>query len=263
MYRLLALAILSAPGLASAGTWTTNEADFDHLPAEDFQSQPLSYWSAVDEASQVVVGDVGYWGMVWAASGWCIPGMDSSPPCGGSNVYLASAIDLHVVPQEPSNQLGYRIGTQGSEWHAAVTLDDGTVETVDLVSTTPNSWGGLEPVTGFLGYTADDGRTIVEIYNWGADGGIDDVRVGIAGPGACDSLEQTILDLGFQQGIENSLLAKVEAADRAELRGQNDRALQMLSALTHEVEAQVGSHLTQDQADEILACVQVRIDSLG
>ena len=54
----------------------------------------------------------------------------------------------------------------------------------------------------------------------------------------------------------------MESADRAEARGNVNTALNALNAFVNEVDAQVGAHLTQEEADELLACTQARIDAL-
>ena len=252
------LTALSLAGPAVAGTWTENEADFDHLDIEDFQTQTPADWTYYDQLAPLVIGDLAYWGYVWPDTDWCIPSMDSAPPCGGTNIYLASAVDVTIEPQVPINQIGFAYGTQFDWWTATVVLDDGSVEQYDLLGT----GGPFTPITGFLGYTADEGRTIVSYHHAAFDGGIDDIRVGVVGPGVCDSIDSAILDLGLQQGIENSLLAKVEAADRAEQNGQPDVAQNILSALLAEIDGLVGTHLTQEQADALLACVQARLDEL-
>ena len=50
------------------------------------------------------------------------------------------------------------------------------------------------------------------------------------------------------QGIVNSLDAKLEAAQRADERGQRHTAVNILNAFVHEVEAQTGKHITAEAA---------------
>jgi hypothetical protein len=73
-------------------------------------------------------------------------------------------------------------------------------------------------------------------------------------------------DLNLQQGIDNSLDAKLEAAKKAleDLNENNDgAAINSLQAFINAVEAQRGKALTEEQADMLIEMVQRIIDSLS
>ena len=265
----LALAFVLPTATASAQLapdgWSSDESLFSDLTVQDFQSLTPGYWSSYTEAAPLIVDDLAYWGTLWPATDWCIPSMDSSPPCGGSNIYLASAVDLHVDPLVPIDRVAFRYASQGSDFWVDVALSDGTTRTFQLQSTDYNAWGSLVPVTGFFGYgTGDPALTIEHVWLYAADGGIDDVRYGVvATSGACDDLEAAVRALALAKGTENSLLAKVEAADKQEERGNLGAAINVLTALIHELEAQAGKNVPAAAAADLIACVQARIDALS
>jgi hypothetical protein len=75
-----------------------------------------------------------------------------------------------------------------------------------------------------------------------------------------------VMDLNLQQGIENSLDAKLEAASNAlaDLNENNDvAAINSLQAFINAVEAQRGQDLTDELADELVERAQAIIDSLS
>lgn len=263
---MLALVLPTATAAAQLGpdTWSSDEALFSDLAVQDFQSLTPGYWSTYTPDAPLVVDDLAYWGTLWPATDWCIPSMDSSPPCGGSNVYLASAVDLHLDPLMPVDRVGFRYASQGSDFWIEVGLSDGTTRTFHLQSTEYNAWGSLVPVNGFFGYgTGDPALTIEHVWLYSADGGIDDVRYGVvATTGACDDLEAAIRALTLPKGTETSLLAKVEAADKQEERGNLGAAVNVLTALIHELDAQAGQNVPAAAAADLIACVQARIDAL-
>lgn len=169
--RLILLSLAVVPTLASAAPAVTfDEADFAGLDVEDLQDD-LIQGPNLDEADAVVLGEYRFWSSFFIATDWCIPGMDSAPPCGGTNRYLASPLDLHVGTVTPQERLGFRFGTQGPNVTFLVTLSDASTHSF----TSPGQ-------TGFFGVDASpDGLTVASIHVTGADGGIDDLRTGVAG----------------------------------------------------------------------------------
>lgn len=246
-------------------SYTTDASLFADLVVQDYQTLSPTWWSEYTESDPLVVDDLAYWGYVWPANDWCIPGMDDGGySCGGTNVYLASAVDLHIQPQVPIDRIGFRFGSQGGNFFFVVTLSDGSQRTFEYVSDTVDPWGNPYQATGFFGYgTGDASLTIDHIYLYAADGGIDDIRYGVAGPsGACDDLEAAIFALNLDRGIERSLIAKAESADGAAVRGQPEVAKRVLEALIAEIGAQSGGHIDPADAETLIACVQARTDAL-
>jgi hypothetical protein len=64
------------------------------------------------------------------------------------------------------------------------------------------------------------------------------------------------------QGIENSLLAKLDAAQSAYDRGQNSVAINNLQAFINEVQAQTGKHIDQLHAQHLVMHAQLVIQAL-
>jgi len=79
------------------------------------------------------------------------------------------------------------------------------------------------------------------------------------------TLADDIIDLNLRPGIENSLLAKIEAAIAKLEDGnpKNDKAvINSLQAFINEVEAQRGKKISEDDADDLIAAAQEAIDML-
>ena len=153
-------------------TYTEDPTDarFASLVINDFQDQKGSSAGGWDipEADAMVIDDLGYWGSGWFTNTWCIPGMDSNAPgCGGENIYLATAMDLHISPTAEADRLGFRWGTQGQKVSITVTLADDSTHTFQPTGQ-----------TAFFGYCAPG--PIRDIHITGPDGGIDDIRYGLA-----------------------------------------------------------------------------------
>ena len=78
-------------------------------------------------------------------------------------------------------------------------------------------------------------------------------------------LMQNVIDLNLQQGIENGLVAKLEAAMQSldDINANNDvAAVNTLEAFINAVEAQRGNKISQADADALIADAQQIIDLL-
>ncbi|HEX9133911.1 MAG TPA: hypothetical protein VF844_16590 [Ktedonobacteraceae bacterium] len=64
------------------------------------------------------------------------------------------------------------------------------------------------------------------------------------------------------QGITNSLLAKLDAAQAALDRGQTSVAINTLQAFINEVQAQAGKHIVQPHAGHLIERAQLVIQAL-
>ncbi len=75
---------------------------------------------------------------------------------------------------------------------------------------------------------------------------------------------QHAADGGFidNQGVTNSLLAKLDAAQAALDRGQTGAAINLLNAFIHEVQAQAGKHIQQEHAQDLVMHAQLVIQAL-
>ena len=65
------------------------------------------------------------------------------------------------------------------------------------------------------------------------------------------------------QGVTYSLLAKLDAAQAAQDRGQTEVAVKVLEAFVREVRAQAGEHILQEHAEHLLMHAQAVIQALG
>ncbi len=165
---LTLLASIAFAQTCDGQSYSTDPADFAALALEDFQDADTATFSTGHtEQSPYVYNDLAVWDMFWPVDGWCIPGMDSSPPCGGDNVYLANGFQTWVGTAQPVTALGFDWGTQGQSVDITVSISDGS----SLVYP-------LSGQTGFFGFCLSDGRTITSIMLESPDGGIDNVRYG-------------------------------------------------------------------------------------
>jgi len=64
------------------------------------------------------------------------------------------------------------------------------------------------------------------------------------------------------QGVANSLLVKLDAAQAAFERGQSSVAIHQLEAFIHEVQAQAGKHIDATHAEHMIMHAQAVIDAL-
>lgn len=80
-----------------------------------------------------------------------------------------------------------------------------------------------------------------------------------------EAIEQLILqviDLDLPHGIENSLVSKLDAAINSLDRGRENAAKNQLNAFINQVEDQRGSKISEEDADALIAAVQLVIDLL-
>jgi len=75
---------------------------------------------------------------------------------------------------------------------------------------------------------------------------------------------QLAADAGFidNQGVINSLLAKLDAAQAAFDRSQTETAINLLNAFIHGVQAQAGKHIEQMHAEHLVMHAQIVIQAL-
>jgi len=75
---------------------------------------------------------------------------------------------------------------------------------------------------------------------------------------------QHAADQGFidNQGVTNSLFAKLGAAQAAFDRGQTGTAINLLNAFINEVQAQAGKHIDQMHAEHMVMHAQMVIRAL-
>ncbi len=64
------------------------------------------------------------------------------------------------------------------------------------------------------------------------------------------------------QGVTNSLLAELDAAQAAQDNGQNGTAINLLGAFIQEVQAQAGKHIVQPHAQHMVLHAQMVIQAL-
>ena len=77
-----------------------------------------------------------------------------------------------------------------------------------------------------------------------------------------EDLQIMVIDLNLQQGIANSLDAKLQTVEQAlaDLNENNDiAAINALGAFINAVEAQRGKKISEQDADELIAAVQAII----
>ena len=79
---------------------------------------------------------------------------------------------------------------------------------------------------------------------------------------AIEDLIENIQEMNLPEGIENSLVSKLENAIQSVYRGRHNAASNQLEAFINEVEAQRGKKITEEQADELIADAQSIIDDI-
>jgi len=104
-----------------------------------------------------------------------------------------------------------------------------------------------------------DFPTTAGAFDTGYNGGISDafvVKLASSPAEQISDLEDLIGGFGLPDGIENSLLAKLEAAAEALARGNTTPACNALRALINQAQAQSGKQLTVEQAADIVAAAE-------
>jgi len=141
---------------------------------------------------------------------------------------------------------------------------DGSPVTVGAV----NELLGSGTVTGSHTYLNSDFYTVRLVVSDELEGSIlQTMVVQILTPAeAVGDLIDTVTDMNLQNGINNSLDAKLDAAVNAltDLNESNDQAaINTLNAFINAVEAQRGNAITNEQADTLVAAAQAIIDYLS
>ena len=112
-----------------------------------------------------------------------------------------------------------------------------------------------------------------DIDNCPSDANADQADIDIDGLGdACDdilnvggageNLGNEVEEINLPAGLENSLLSKIENAMESCANGNEQAAINQLSAFINQVEAKRGNPLTNEQADELIAIAQAIIDAI-
>ena len=71
-----------------------------------------------------------------------------------------------------------------------------------------------------------------------------------------------VKNLGLSKGLENSLLAKLEAAEKSDNKGRVNAAEGQLGAFMNQVKALVGNAISVSQSDELTSVAGYLIDNL-
>ena len=75
-------------------------------------------------------------------------------------------------------------------------------------------------------------------------------------------LMDLVKNLGLSKGLENSLLAKLEAAEKSDNKGRVNAAEGQLGAFMNQVKALVGNAISVSQSDELTSVAGYLIDNL-
>lgn len=138
------------------------------------------------------------------------------------------------------------VGDDGTE--ATVTLDTGYELTFDpetLEISAPISNPG--PITIIV-----DGSPVVL-----APGGS-----GSLSPATVDSLISDVKALGLANGIENSLISKLNAAKKSLERGKDKAAISQLNAFINQVDGLSGKKIDSVDANDLISAAQAAIDAI-
>jgi|WetSurMetagenome_2_1015567.scaffolds.fasta_scaffold115524_2 hypothetical protein len=77
------------------------------------------------------------------------------------------------------------------------------------------------------------------------------------------SLNDCVMHHVTNPGVANSLMATLDAAQAALVRGQTDVAINLLSAFINEINAQTGKFVPAEHAPHLLDHAQMVINALG
>ena len=132
--------------------------------------------------------------------------------------------------------------------HTFSDLDKGEIITISDELITTGLASDTYKVSGYVLY---DGKAAIAepIY-------IKDVSTLI------EDLIDVIEEMGLPKGISNSLISKLENAQKAYEKGNYKATINILEALIKEVKAQSGKKLTEAQAVELIAAAQMIIDTI-
>lgn len=195
---------------------------------------------------------------------------------GTLNMYVGAYVDwgIHAYANSTANIYG---GTIGAKAWNYIQVDTGATVTVygtDFVGTKGGNVDGTSFTTLDDPTSPDDGTGVLQgTYENGDPINLlfySDVAITLASPGdpavaAIKDLLKTVEEMNLQNGIDNSLDAKLEAAAKAleDVKENNDAsAVNKLEAFISEVEAQRGKKLTDEQADALHGDAQAIIDLL-
>lgn len=78
-----------------------------------------------------------------------------------------------------------------------------------------------------------------------------------------DQMIEFIKSMGLQQGIERSLIAKLENGQEVFMKGQRHTAINILNAFINELEAQSGKGIPEPLANILIANAELMISALG
>lgn len=163
--------------------------------------------------------------------------------------------------------VGYSYTPGDLRRHAFLYLTGRIWDLNDLV--VPGSGLELTAATGIndagliVGYGCRDGQSLPSGCR-DASGALTSARAFLLTPvTSVTDLEDLVRSFGLPHGLENSLLAKLEAALRAIDEGRTADACAALRAFANEVKAQKGKKLTEAQADALLEIVAQLLVDLG
>lgn len=94
------------------------------------------------------------------------------------------------------------------------------------------------------------------------EAGLDGDGYGYGASDAIEDLIDDIEDMDIQNGIKNSLLAKLNNALNKVEQGKYNAAMNLLNSFMNEVEAQRGVHLTDEEADYLIEAAEEIIEMI-
>ncbi|UCE46592.1 MAG: hypothetical protein JSW47_13330 [Phycisphaerales bacterium] len=172
-------------------------------------------------------------------------GIYSAPIGGGSWTILAGTGEFGDIAF--LNDTVYTIAADGySIWQIPASGGSASV----LVGGSP--FGALHSIAAYNGrlYVTDTSLHKVWRVSFAPSEAIEDI------------IEDIAQDFDLPEGIEDSLVSKLENAIDSLNKGQDNAAVNKLEAFINQVEAQRGKKLTDEEADKLVARVQAIIDSI-